>query len=67
MVTVEFYEGVAHEKLIGAVYLEEKRLLENVEIVGRAICTARRMNAVDCAILDQEGSLTDSIVVFRKR
>ena len=67
MVTVEFYEGVAHEKLIGAVYLDEKRMLENVELVGRAICTAREMNAVDCAILDQDGNLTDSIVVFRKR
>lgn len=67
MVTVEFYEGVAHEKLIGAVYLDEKRLIDNVEIVGRAICAARKMNAVDCAILNQDGNLTDSIVVFRKR
>lgn len=67
MVTVEFYEGVAHEKLIGAVYLESKRLMENVELVGRAICAARKMNAVDCAILDQDGNLTDSIVVFWKR
>ena len=67
MVTVEVYEGVAHEKLIGAVYLDEKRLLENVELVGRAVCVARKMNAVDCVILDQDGNLTDSIVVFRKR
>lgn len=67
MVTVEFYEDVAHEKLIGAVYLDTKRLTENVELVGRAICVARRMNAVDCVILNQEGTLTDSIVVFRKR
>ena len=67
MVTVEFYDGLSRVNLIGAVYLDEKRLTENVELIGRAICTARRMNSVDSVILDQDGNQIDGIIVFRKR
>lgn len=65
--TVEFYRDAAHEEMIGAVYLDAARLTENVEIVGKAICTARKLNFVDCLIYDQDGVLKDTVMVFRRR
>lgn len=65
--TVEFYEDPAHQKMIGAVYLDAARLRENMEHVGRSICAARKLNWIDCLIYDQEGTLKDSVMIFRRR
>lgn len=67
LVTVEFYEDTLHVKMIGAVYLEQKRMIEGLELIGRAICKARKMNVVECAILDGNGNLVDNTVVYRGR
>ena len=66
-VTVEFYEDALHNIMIGAVYLDRKRLVENMELVGRAICKARKLNVVECVILDGDGNLVDNTVVYRGR
>ena len=67
LVTVEFYTDVLHVNMVGAVYLEAKRLMENVDLIGKAICRARKLNAVECVILDEEGNLADQTIVFRGR
>jgi hypothetical protein len=67
LVTVEFYEDTLHVKMIGAVYLEQKRMIEGLELIGRAICRARKINTVECAILDGNGNLVDNTVVYRGR
>ena len=67
MVTVEFYTDTLHTDMIGAVYLDEKRMMENVDLVGKAICRARKKNVVECVILDKDGELQDQVLVFRRR
>ena len=67
MVTVEFYADVLHTNMIGAVYLEAKRLVENVDLVGKAICKARKLNAVECVIYSEDGTPADQMVVFPRR
>ena len=67
LVTVEIYTDTLHTDMIGAVYLDEKRLMENVDLVGKAVCVARKMNAVECVILDKDGNLQDQVLVFRRR
>lgn len=67
MVTVEFYKDMQHDSLIGAVYLEAKSLMENMDMIGKAICRARKLNAVECVIYDHNGNQTDQAVVFPKR
>ena len=67
LVTVDFYIDCLHIKMIGSVYLEKKRLMESVELVGKAICRARKLNAVECVIMDAEGNLADQAIVFRGR
>lgn len=67
LVTVDFYIDCLHIKMIGSVYLEKKRLMENVELIGKAICRARKLNAVECVINDAEGNLADQTIVFRGR
>ena len=67
VVTVEFYEDALHVTMVGAVYLDRKRLVENMELVGRAICKARKLNALECVIMDAEGNLADQAIVFRGR
>lgn len=47
LVAVEIYKDTLHREMIGAVYLEEKRLHENVDMIGKAICKARRLNVVE--------------------
>lgn len=66
-VTVEFYEDALHVTMIGAVYLDRKRMIESMELVGRAICKARKVNTVECVILDGEGYKIDQVVVYRGR
>lgn len=66
-VTVEFYEDALHTAMVGAVYLDKKRLVENMELVGRAICKARKLNVVECVILDGDGYKIDQAVVYRGR
>lgn len=66
-VTVEFYEDALNVTMIGAVYLDRKRLVENMELVGRAICKARKLNVVECVILDGDGCKIDQTVVYRGR
>ena len=67
LVTVDFYTDVLHINLIGSVYLEAKRLMENVDLIGKAICRARKLNALECVIMDAEGNLADQAIVFRGR
>ena len=67
LVTVDFYTDVLHINLIGSVYLEAKRLMENVDLIGKAICRARKLNAVECVIYDSEGNMSDQNIVFRGR
>lgn len=66
-VTVEFYEDALHVTMIGAVYLDRKRMIESMELVGRAICKARKVNTVECVILDGDGYKIDQAVVYRGR
>lgn len=66
LVTAEFYTDALHINMIGAVYLEQKRLMENLDLVVKAICRARKLNAVECRILDGEGNLADQTIVFRR-
>ena len=67
LVTVDFYIDCLHIKMIGSDYLEKKRLMESVELVGKAICRARKLNAVKCVIYDSEGNMSDQHIVFRGR
>ncbi len=67
MVTIEMYRDALHTDMIGAVYLDEKRLMENVELVGKAVCKARRLNVVECVILDKDGNIADQAIVYRGR
>lgn len=67
LVTVEMYRDVLHTDMIGAVYLDEKRLVENVELVGKAVCKARQLNVVECVILNGDGDITDQMIVYRGR
>ena len=67
LVTVDFYIDFLHIKMIGSVYLEKKRLMESVDLVGKAICRARKLNAVECVIYDIDGNMSDQHIVFRGR
>lgn len=67
LVTVDFYIDCLHIKMIGSVYLEKKRLMESVELVGKAICRARKLNSVECVIYDSDGNMSDQHIVFRGR
>ena len=67
MVTVEIYKDTLHRELIGAVYLDEKRLMENVDMIGKAVCKARRLNVVECVIMNGDGDIADQIIVYRGR
>ena len=67
MATVEFYEDALHTRMIGAVYLGLPRLQENVELLGRDLCRARKMDCVECVVYDEEGNAEDQFTVFRRR
>lgn len=65
--TVEFYTDPLHINMVGAVYLETRRLMENVDLVGKAICRARKLDHVECRIMNNIGDLADQAVVYRGR
>ena len=67
LVTVEIYKDALHTDMIGAVYLDEKRLMENVDMIGKAVCKARRLNVVECVIMNGDGDIADQIIVYRGR
>ena len=67
LVTVEMYRDALHTDMIGAVYLDEKRLVENVDMIGKAVCKARRLNVVECVIMNGDGDIADQIIVYRGR
>lgn len=67
LVTAEFYTDALHINMIGAVYLDQKRMMESLDLIGKAICRARKLNAVECTILDSDGSQIDQSIVFRGR
>lgn len=67
MVTVEFYQDMLQTTMIGAVYLEAKRYTEHVDLIGKAICKARKLSSVECVIYDENGDPFDQQIVFPRR
>lgn len=65
LVTIEFYGDPLGVKLIGAVDVPKKRMMESAEALGKAICRVNKMNLVECVMIGEDGEKMDSATVYR--
>lgn len=66
IVTVEFYSTLDPEKLLGAVDLPRKRMLEGAEQVGRAICRATAADSVNAILIDENGNAVERMLISKR-
>jgi len=65
MITIEFYADTLHTALIGAVDVPAKRVMESAETLGKAVCRVRKLNVVECVMIDENGNSVDQCFIFR--
>ena len=67
MMTVEYYDGAAQDRLIGAVYVPEASANACANLIGMAILKAVGGNCLTAHLLDVGGNVRDMLTVFKKR
>lgn len=67
LVTVEYYDGAAQDRLIGAVYVPQASAMACAQEIGRAILKAVGGNCLTAHLLDGVGDTRDILTVFKKR
>ncbi len=67
LMTVEYYDGAAQDRLIGAVYVPEASASACANLIGMAILKAVGGNCLTAHLLDGSGNLQDMQTVFRSR
>lgn len=65
--TVEYYDGVEQDRLIGAVYVPGASALACAQNIGQTILRVLGGNTLRAVLLDAEGALFDELTVYRKR
>ena len=64
-VTVEYYADPLQAQLIGAVDVPANRRMETAQSIGKAICKALDLTAMDAVMIDGDGNIAGKIVVRR--
>ncbi len=67
LMTVEYYDGAAQDRLIGAVYVPEASASACANLIGMAILKAVGGNCLTAHLLDGGGNVRDMLTVFKKR
>lgn len=65
--TVEYYDGVEQDRLIGAVYVPETSAAACATRIGKAILKALGGNCLTAKLMDGQGNDVDELTVFRDR
>lgn len=65
--TVEYYDGVEQDRLIGAVYVPEASAIFCAQSIGHTILRVMGGNCLRALLLNAEGALIDELAVHRKR
>lgn len=66
VVTVEYYSTLDPDRLLGAVDVPRKRMLDGAEQVGRAICRAVAADSVNAILIDENGNAVERMLICRK-
>lgn len=67
LMTAEYYDSAAPDKLIGAVYVPAVTATASAQQIGRAILKSLGGNCLTAVLLDGDGERVDELPVFRKR
>lgn len=64
-VTAEYYGDPLLVKLVGAVDIPAKRMIEAADTIGKAICKVIHADKLDTILIDEHGECVDRIIIHR--